>query len=195
MTRTLPAVFALLFVIPVSLAAQGVQTRGLEVWGGYGFWGGGDFEDVDGGIRGGVVGMLDVNPRVGFGAELILGRAEERGEEAVVDISEFGLNAVFRYAFGPRGGTHAFAQGRAGWSRLSLNSFRLDGLAIGPEIGVEIPLGTRVRLVIAGGGTWNIYGDAQLDTGSSIGGTGIPDTSASGFQYGARIGIAFGESL
>lgn len=175
-----------LVLAPVALVGQSVEPRGLEAWVGYAAWSGEDVESVDPGIRGGLAFLAETAPHVGFGGEVVLGSYDQLGQS----ISELGLYALLRLSLGPPSGFHTFAQGRIGWNRVSAGSLSQSGLSVGPELGVEIPLSARLRLVAAGGGTWNSYENAELGSGF---GFGIEGTSASGFQYGGRIGLSIGE--
>jgi hypothetical protein len=193
-SRRLPVIRAcallatLLLLVPVQSRAQGIQPRGFELWGGYYTWSGDDFENVDPGLRGGLAFLVEAAPTVGVGGEVVVARFDENGE----DVTEFGLNALLRWSLGPLDSFHGFVQGRVGWSRLSAASVTWDGLAVGPELGVELPLSERIRLVVAAGGSWHTYQDAEVDFGTG-GGPGIPGSSTSGIDYGARVGLAIGD--
>lgn len=175
----------LLGATPFAAPAQGVQARGLEGWVGYAAWDGADAESIDPGIQGGLAVFAETAPHFAFGGEVSLGLFDQLGQS----VTELGFNALFRWSLGPRSGFHAYLQGRVGWSRLSANALTQDGLALGPELGVEIPLGTGVRLILAGGGSWRTYEDARIGTG----GAALLGTGGSAYQYGGRIGLALDE--
>lgn len=182
MGRLATVMLVLVGLTPLAASGQGIQGRGIEAWAGYYAWSGADVESVDPGFNLGVAVLAETAPHFGFGVEVRYGRYEGSGTA----FDELGLNAVFRYSLGPRSGLHAFLQGRAGWSRLSASSLTQDGLAAGPELGVEVPLGGRVHLVLAGGGTWRNYEAARLGGGLAL----TLGDGATGFVYGARAGLS-----
>lgn len=167
--------------IPMAASAQGLQARGLEAWVGYASWGGEDAESFDPGIQGGLAVLAETAPHFAFGGEVSLGMFDQLGES----VTELGVNALFRWSLGPRSGLHAYLQGRVGWSRLAVNALTQDGLALGPELGVEVPVASGVRIVLAGSASWRSYEDARVGSASALLGTG-----GSGYQYGGRLGIA-----
>jgi hypothetical protein len=168
-----------------AVSGQTLNNRGLEVWTGYAGWSGTDVESVDPGIRGGVALLTQTGPNLAFGVEGVVGGYDQLGERVL----ELGANLLARLAFGPRSGFQTFLQGRLGWTRLSARLGTLDvsqnGLALGPELGVKIPVGIG-HVVLAGGGTWNSYENVRVGT---IGTPMFVGTGGSGLHYGMRAGL------
>lgn len=181
MRRVLLSAF-LLAAAPLAASAQGVQARGLEGWVGYATWGGEDADSFDPGVQGGLAVLAETAPHFAFGGEVSLGLFDQLGES----VTELGVNALFRWSLGPRSGLHAYLQGRIGWSRLSVNALNQSGLALGPELGVEVPVGSGVRLILAGNASWRTYEDARIGTG----GAALLGTGGSAYQYAGRVGLA-----
>ncbi len=62
-------------------------------------------------------------------------------------------------------------------------------MAVGPKLGLEIPLNRNSRLVLAASATWRHYSDARIFRRPSFAGT-----SGNAWRYGIRVGIGFGET-
>lgn len=175
-------------VSPSDAHAQFTGFRGIELWGGYAGWAGDDAEGLEPGFRGGAIIFNDASARLGVGLEGMYGRMSSD----VADVDEWGAGLVLRWSAAARTSTHLFVGGRIGWHRLStevaLVSIDQDGLAIGPEVGVEIPVSTSIRFVLAADGTWQTYGNARLFATSED----VADTAGSAFRLGVRAGLLFG---
>jgi hypothetical protein len=194
----LPLALVTSLVVPGALEAQ-FAFRGVEFWGGQFGWSGADAEGLDPGFRGSFAGWAEFNERLGVGLELLTGGFD--AEAAVPSRwDETGISAAGRLSLFSRRGISPFIEGRFGWTRIStaltdsegaLSQFTENGIAFGGEVGVEIPLNRRARIVLAGGATQNSYGDAEL-AGSGI---VLDGTSFSAIRWGFRAGISLGRTI
>lgn len=173
---------------PSHVLAQIDSYRGFELWGGYGGWSGDDASTLGSGPQGGVAVFAEISDRLGFGVEGVYGSMEQ---DQTLTVREYAFGPVLRQAFGDRSATHVFLQARLGWTRLSSAGaavdVKQDGISVGPEIGLEIPLSQSLRLVAAGGAQWRRYGDSHVFLGPTFEGT-----SGSAWRYGVRLGLAHG---
>lgn len=187
-TRIFVAAVVLGFGAPSRLTAQMDLYRGFELWGGYAGWSGDDAATLGNGVQGGVAIFAEISDLLGFGVEGTYGSMEQ-GQS--VTVREYALGPVLRQAFGNRSATHVFLQARLGWTRLATTDaaadIRQDGVSVGPEIGLEIPVSPTIRLVVAGGAQWRRYGDSHVFLGPTFEGT-----SGTAWRYGARVGVAHG---
>lgn len=194
---------ALLLALVSASAAQPAQAqlafRGVEFWGGQYAWSGDQVERLDAGFQGGFGIWGELGDRVGLGLEGITGGFDSNSNDPQTELrwDDVGLNGVVRFALLSRVGFHPFLEARFGWTRISSAQrtttevfiFEEDGLSYGGELGVEIPLNRRARIVAAGGVTRRDYGDADLV------GSGIPETQLAGTRWGFRFGIALGRAV
>lgn len=175
--------------VAAPVRAQMDVYRGVELWGGYAGWSGKDAAGLKPGIQGGLAYFGEASERLGFGLEAMFGSV---GRDVGDNATELGLNVVMRQAFGDRASAHVFGQARAGWHRLEEKRGSVevdqDGISIGPELGLEIPVSPTTRLVIAGGATWQRYANARVLLGPTF-----DNTAGSAWRYGMRVGIAVGE--
>lgn len=185
MVRSVAVGAVVLALWPGAVAAQGVAARGIELWVGQATWSGDEVESVDPGVQGGLAVLAETAPHFAFGLEVYVGGYKQLEQ----DVSELGANVLARWSLGPASGLHLFLQGRIGWSRLSAASITQDGLVVGPELGLEIPLSGRLHLVAAGGGTYRSYESPRLGSGGFV----IADGGASGYLYGGRVGLSIQE--
>ncbi|HKK92818.1 MAG TPA: outer membrane beta-barrel protein [Longimicrobiales bacterium] len=202
--RRIPLI-ALLAALSISFAPTSVDAqflfRGVEFWGGQYAWSGDDVETLEAGFRGGFGLYAELTPGFGVGLEGVTGGFDSpgvgRANRTRWDDAE--ANLVVRQALGDRAGVHPFVGGRFGWTRISTTApsstegevivVQEDGLSYGAEIGVEIPLNRRARVVAAAGATFRDYGDAELN------GVGLENTAFSGTRWGLRVGIAIGRAV
>jgi hypothetical protein len=190
LTRSLAGLAALLAVVwPSAASAQFFSSTGFEVYGGYYDWSGENVEGLEGGprVQAGVVGTL--HPRFALGAMAIYGRAGlVEGDE---DVTEIGLAGIARVSLGPDDGFRLFLDSTLAWSLLRVSqggpipAVEQNGVAVGPSLGLSIPLQSDLRLVVAGDLSYNAYGDLGFAQGSDGADGG------SGWRYGVRVGLAF----
>jgi hypothetical protein len=185
---------------PTAVEAQ-LRFRGVEFWGGQYAWSGDDVTPLDAGFRGGFGVFAELTPSLGVGIEGVTGGfdSDATGPAERIRWDDAEANLVVRQALGNRAGIHPFVGGRFGWTRISTVApsdiegeilvLDEDGLSYGGEVGVEIPLNRRARVVIAGGVTFRDYGGAELS------GVGIPGTEFSGTRWGVRLGMALGTAV
>jgi hypothetical protein len=185
---------------PSALEAQ-FRFRGVEFWGGQYSWSGDDVSSLDPGFRGGFGIYAELTPGLGIAIEGVTGGFDSDATGPVDRIrwDDAEANLVLRQALGDRAGIHPFIGGRFGWTRISTVApsdmeaqilvLDEDGLSYGGELGVEIPLNRRARVIIAGGVTYREYGGAELE------GVGIPGPEFSGTRWGLRVGMALGRSV
>ena len=187
-------------VTPTDLEAQ-FRFRGVEFWGGQYAWSGDDVGSLDAGFRGGFGIYAELTPGLGIGLEGVTGGFDSQvvGPVERIRWDDSEANLVLRQALGNRAGIHPFIGGRFGWTRISTVApgdqpgdilvVDEDGLSYAAELGVEIPLNRRARVVIAGGVSFRDYAGAELD------GVGIPGTEFSGTRWGVRVGMALGSAV
>ncbi len=185
---------------PTDLEAQ-FRFRGVEFWGGQYAWSGDATDPLDAGFRGGFGIFGELTPGLGVGLEGVTGGFDSNvvGPVDRIRWDDAEVNLVLRQAFGGRGGIHPFIGARFGWTRISTVApsdqageilvVDEDGLAYGAEVGVEIPLNRRARVIIAGGASYRDYAGAELD------GVGIPGTEFSATRWGLRVGMALGSAV
>lgn len=192
------AALATALLLPAEAQAQ-FAFRGVEFWGGQFGWSGDDAEGIEAGFRGSFAGWGEFNERLGVGLELVTGGFDAQSSVAS-RWDETGISAVGRLSLLSRAGISPFVEGRFGWTRIStartddeglLLEFRENGYAYGAEVGVEVPLNRRARIVIAGGATRNAYGDARL-AGSGI---SVDGPSFSAVRWGVRAGVSLGRTI
>jgi len=198
----------ILAVVSLTLAATSVAApadaqfrfRGVEFWGGQYAWSGDQVDALDAGFRGGFAVYGELSPRIGVGIEGVTGGFDSNVGDAGERIrwDDGGLNSMLRVALGNRAGIHPFVEARFGWTRISTTVpagegnvlvVQEDGISYGGEVGVEVPLNQRARIVVAGGLTRRDYGGAELE------GTEIPGTEFAANRWGVRFGIAIGRSV
>lgn len=176
--------------------------RGVEFWGGQYAWSGDDVDTFEAGFRGSFGVWAELTPGLGVGIEGVTGGFDSPGSDGTGRLrwDDAGTNLVVRQALGGRAGIHPFVEGRFGWTRINTTArFQLeqevrvieqDGISYGAEVGLEVPLNRRARVVAAAGATLRDYGEADL---SSI---GLVNTSSlSGVRWGFRLGIAIGRAV
>jgi hypothetical protein len=175
--------YAMLALLATPLCLQG-QIR-LGISGGAGNFTGDDFE---GSQTGWTVGGELVYP---LASGLEIGGLFDYSSYGVDDVDTVDANVmdiygVARYPF-PGERARFFVGAKGGYSRLSADSegqsLSASGFAVGPTVGVRIPL-SRISIDIAGDGMYTSYGDAEFE------GTTIEDSSSSGFRWIARAGIS-----
>lgn len=202
--RRIPLI-ALLAIFSLGLARTPADAqlsfRGVEFWGGQYAWSGDDVEPLQAGFRGGFGFYGELTRGLAVGIEGVTGGFDSPGVGPAGRIrwDDAETNLVLRQALGDRAGIHPFVEGRFGWTRISTTApdatpgevvvVEEDGLSYGAEIGVEVPLNRRARVVAAAGATIRDYGDAELD------GVGLENTAFSGTRWGIRIGIAIGRAV
>jgi hypothetical protein len=179
---------ALLLLLPAG--ASGQEFRGFEITGGYYGWSGSDVEVYDPGFRGQAIIFGEADPTLGFGLAGTYGWVPLDGAGIDGDLKEFGLGILVRKALGEVGRPHVFVEGYAGWTQLrfdlagGFSNIQENGVAVGPGVGMEFPVGEAVRFVLAGDFHWHSYGEVRLGDGPLVDGTG-----ESGFRWGGRAGL------
>jgi len=197
------ALIAALYVgsTPATADAQ-LLFRGVEFWGGQYAWSGDDVDSFEAGFRGGFGLWAELTPGLGVGLEGVTGGFDSPGVGRAIRTrwDDSGANLVVRQALGGRTGIHPFVEGRFGWTRINTTApsptqgevlvVQEDGLSYGAEVGVEIPLNRRARVVAAGGATLRDYGEANLAA------VGLAATSSfSVIRWGFRLGISIGRAV
>jgi len=188
-----------LATLPSDAEAQ-FRFRGVEFWGGQYAWVGAapDAGDFEAGFRGSFAAWAEFSPSLGIGLEGITGGFDSTGGAPGRSIrwDDTGVNLVLRQALGDRAGLHPFVEGRFGWTRIGTTLdtegvfvLEEDGLAYGGEVGVEVPLNARARLVVAGGYTRRDYGTAE-----GFNNVGIQGGSIDAGRWGFRLGVAIGRA-
>lgn len=180
------ALSALLCLVPMAAGAQ-VSVGGIELSGGYYLWGGDNVEELEGGLRGQLTGFTDITSRIAFGITVLYGQSGVEGLSE--DAREVGAGGVLRISTGEAGATHLFVDGTLAWSRLTVSTgpvpvFQEDGILVGPTLGLSIPVGEGIRLLLAGDVSYNRYGEVYFEE--------APFTGSSGdgaWHYGVRVGI------
>ena len=168
------------------IAAQ-VDYSSLELSVGYAGWTGDAGDGFDPGVRaqfnlfGGVSST--------FAVALTGTWANVPFAEVDTDATEWGTGVTLRKALGPIGRTRAFLDGYVGWTRLTTDvedaNVTTDGFAVGPGVGVEIPMGDRFKAIGRGSFHYHDYGDVLL--GAIEASDGI-----NGWRWAAYAGLSFG---
>ena len=180
MRRGTLAVVAFTLCLYAPLSAQSVE---LGLNGGVGKYTGDDFEGGEVGFGlGGHLLFGEEDARFGAGVDYASYGTED-SEEKIGGLDLFGL---FRYML-PGESARFFVGGKAGFSRWSADvgniSLSANGFGVGPLVGVHIPLES-VAVQISGDVQYVSYGDVEASDET------IPDSDSSGFEVGARVGIA-----
>lgn len=193
----LPAALALaVLLLPPPASAQ-VSPRGVEIVAGVGGWSGDDFEGLDPGPLFQSTLFIDATERLAVGVTAALGLVgvDDRPDDS--DVTQYGVGATGRFALGDPGALHLFLDAHLGWTRLdvALSGVELqeDGLAVGPGLGVSIPVGTEVALTLAGHAHYHDYGSLRA-AGGPGGGFIFGDPETTGWRWGLAGGLIFGAS-
>ncbi len=177
--------FALL--VPQGVQAQFDPFRGIEVWGGIAGWGGRQAPLFKPGFRGVVVLTADASTTRKVLMEVLYGRFDP--DEEGTAVTELGVSVGARQTLGDPWGTNPYLQGRVGVHRIAgtgaRSGYHQTGLLLGPEAGIETPLGERVHLMAAFEVSWLWYRDTAA-SGATFEGTG-----GYAFRYGLRLGAAY----
>jgi hypothetical protein len=186
--RVLAGIGMMASVLPAGGIAAQADYTSVEVAVGYAGWTGDAGDGFDPGVRaqfnlfGGVsstfaVGLTGTWANVPF-------------SEVDLDATEWGTGVTLRKALGPMGRTRAFLDGYVGWTRLSADvedaNVSTDGFAIGPALGVEIPLSERFKATGRGSFHYHDYGDVLLNQGIEAA-DGI-----TGWRWAVYAGLSFG---
>ena len=186
--RILTVLLALSFLIPGLTAAQ-EGLRGFELNAGVAGWSGDDFEGLDPGLR------IQASALGGVSDALTLGFtatwAPVGSEEETTDVTEIGFGGTARFLLGA--GQGLFLEGYAGWTRLAVElgaedglELQSNGLAVGPGVGVMVPMGA-ARLVIGADLRYHTYDGLRFSGGSTIG-----ELDRSGWRWAADVGLLIG---
>ena len=176
------ALLIAVLAIPSGATAQ----LGVNVYGGYGTFGGDDFQDINGGYVVGAELLVSATSsfRLGAGGSYAYYGVEGDAE----DIEQFDVSAVARYLF-PSEGPRPYLGLRAGFSTqaaaLNAEDVERSGTGIGPQAGVLVPLGS-VRLDLGLEYIFQSFGDTEIDGSLQSG------TETSGSLLVLRGGLAFG---
>ncbi len=172
-------------VLPGAGGAQDHVVEGLELWGGAGAWASGPGSDLPAGPRFGLAAFGASTPRRHFALEVVYGRFTPDGTRRVV--SEFGVALAARWALGNPDRPHPFLQIRAGLHRLDGSATgpdpTQDALALGPELGVVVPMSERLGLLAGLDAAWQWSRDRRGDSGV------IPGTGGHALRWGLRLGL------
>ena len=178
----------LLLLMPRPGAAQGVEA--VELTAGWAGWSGDDLDDAEPGLR--LQGTVFTVLRGDFDLGLT-GTYGFVGVEGLdSDVRELGITGTVRYSFGPIDSPHLFLEGQVGWSRLSVDIPNLDllldehGIAAGPGIGVYLPVGPTVGVVLRADVHWHDYGDVRFRQGPQL-----SEGGDSAWRWGAKVGVSF----
>lgn len=182
----LAAAFSLL---PTAVRAQS-SDGGVELSIGYHLWSGDAVEELDGAIRGQLTGFRSLTPRVATGLAVFYGQGGVDGFPE--DVREFGAGGVLRLSSGEPGTTHLVLDGMLAWSRLTVSSgpvaaFQEDGIVAGSTLGLSIPVGEGIQLVIAGDVAYHRYSEVHFEEGPP------PDMGGSAWRYGIRVGVGMSD--
>lgn len=167
-----------------------VPVEMIEVSGGYFGFGGDDFEGLQAGPRGRLTLLLGLGSPVSLGITGTYGRGGIEGADP--SYTEWGLGGTGRATFGAPGATALYASLYAGWTRLSVDlgapfpAVEENGFAIGPSLGVRIPVGS-LALTVGGEVRYQSMGDFRLSgpgAGPNLGGGGTK-----GWRFGAEVGL------
>ncbi|HSM05830.1 MAG TPA: outer membrane beta-barrel protein [Longimicrobiales bacterium] len=175
-------------VIPMGGIAGQVDYSSLELSIGYAGWTGDAGDGFDPGIRGQFNLFGGVSST--FAVALTGTWADVPFAEVDTDATEWGVGVTLRKALGRAGQTRAFVDGSVGWTRLTTAvedvDVDTDGFAIGPGLGVEIPLGSRLKAIGRGSFHYHDYGDVLVNSG-------IPASDGfNGWRWAAYAGLSFG---
>lgn len=188
MMRKTALVASLLLLLPAGMSGQ--QLRGVEVTGGFFGWAGEEMDVYDPGFRGQLVLFGETDPTLGFGVAGTYGWVPLGVDAVDADLKEIGLGIVVRKSLGDVARPHVFVDGYLGWSQLrfdlagGFSNVQENGVALGPGVGMEFPVSSGARVVVAGDFHWHSYGDVRVGDGLLVGGTG-----ESGFRWGGRAGV------
>jgi len=181
-----------LLAFPVGTAAQ-VGFAGAEVSAGFAGWSGSDFSNFGAGPR------FKASIYTPAGAALSMGLTGAYGRGDIEDLDktyeELGIGATLRRRFDREGALDFYGSAFVGWSRLSVDlapenpRIQVNGLAIGPALGIELPLGGGGTRLTAGGEIlWHSMGDFRVASGSPS----FAEGGAKGWHFGGTIGLFFG---
>lgn len=184
--RSILLVMLTALLLPAAGAAQ-AQFRGVEASVGYAGWTGDNVGSLEPGVRTRLTLFGQASRGLGVGLTGVWGQVPLDGLDD--NANEWGLGVTLRQALGDRDRTHVFVEGYVGWSRVGVDlgddspDQTEDGLAVGPGVGVEFPLGPRAALVLSGDFHYHSYD--QIRFGSGMG----AESDDAGWRYGAQLGF------
>ena len=175
-----------LILIPVQGEAQ-TQFRGIEASVGYAGWTGDNVDLLEPGVRTRLTLYGEASRRLGVGLTGVWGQVPIEGLDD--NANELGMGVTLRQALGSRDRPHVFIDLYAGWAQLGIDlgdaspDLREDGLALGPGLGVEIPVGSTASFTL--GGDFLYYSYDQIRFESDI----ATETDDAGWRYGFQLGL------
>jgi hypothetical protein len=196
MTTILRSSFAVLALLLFSATGSSAQPAfgGGELTAGWAGWAGDDFRGLDSGLQ--LLGVLWFAPAERFDLGLDATLAFSDPGEAVsgdAEVTQLGVGARGRYALGDPDALHPFLDAQVGWTQMELSVGGRDiseaGLSFGPGIGLHVPIGRSVAVVVGADVQYHSYGGLQVPT-AGIGTVG--DRGSSGWRWGIRSGVLFG---
>jgi len=171
------------------LSARQATPHTAEFWAGLAGWSGEKARSFSTGPATGATFLFHVGLPVQLGLDLGFARMDT--DQVVGEVDEFTgsfaarLRAPFLIRFRP------FLGMRAGYTRLSADletlRFEQNGGFVGGNLGVEVPLGSRVLLTGTGEALYYGYRDTTL----FLEDIPVPSTGGNAWRYAARLGLSF----
>jgi hypothetical protein len=174
---------------PAGLAAREPYPNTVEFWGGMAGWSGENASAFETGPSTGATFLFHVGIPVQLGFDIAFARMDS--DQFVGEVDEFSASAAVRYrmTFVPL--VRPFLGARGGYTRLSADysdlRFEQNGSMIGGNAGLELPMGSRVMLVVTGEAMHYSYHDTTV----FLEDIPIPSTGGNAWRYWGRLGLSF----
>ncbi len=187
----MPIVFLLFLILgtPQALMGREQYPNTVEFWGGLAGWSGENASEFETGPSTGGTFLFQVGIPVQLGLDVAFARMDT--EQIVGEVDEFSASGAARYRIALLEEVRPFLGIRCGYTRLSADYWELrfeqNGVLAGGNLGLEIPLGSRLMLV----GTAEALYYSYWDTTVFLEDIPVPSTGGTAWRYWGRLGLSF----
>ena len=187
----LPIVSLLCLILGTAPAVKGRESypNTVEFWGGLAEWSGENASGFERGPSTGGTFLFQIGMPVQLGLDLAFARMDS--DQLVGEVDEFSASGAARYRLRLLDAVRPFLGVRGGYTRLSADysdlRFEQNGVLAGGNLGLEIPMGSRVMLV----GTAEAMYYSYWDTTIFLEDESLPSTGGTAWRYWGRLGLSF----